>query len=80
MELVELARDEFDTPVVLVSHQIEEVMRLAGQVVMIERGRVVEVGPPEEIFASAREENAAARFGVGASLACRRPVSTRIIA
>jgi molybdate transport system ATP-binding protein len=70
MELVERTRDEFDTPVVLVSHQIEEVMRLAGQVVMIERGRVVEVGPPEKIFASAREDNPADRFGVGASLAC----------
>jgi molybdate transport system ATP-binding protein len=70
MELVELARDEFDTPVVLVSHQIEEVMRLAGQVVMIERGRVVEVGAPEDIFASAREESPADRFGVGASLVC----------
>jgi molybdate transport system ATP-binding protein len=70
MELVERARDEFDTPVVLVSHQIEEVMRLAGQVVMIERGRVLEVGPPAEIFASARVENPSARFGVGASLAC----------
>jgi molybdate transport system ATP-binding protein len=70
MELVELARDEFDTPVVLVSHQIEEVMRLAGTVVMIERGRVREVGAPEDIFASAREDTPADRFGVGASLAC----------
>jgi len=70
MELVERARDEFNTPVVLVSHQIEEVMRLAGTVVMIERGRVREVGPPEEIFASAREDSPADRFGVGASLAC----------
>jgi molybdate transport system ATP-binding protein len=70
MELVELARDEFDTPVVLVSHQVEEVMRLAGQVVMIERGRVVEIGPPEDIFASAREDHSTDRFGVGASLAC----------
>lgn len=70
MELVERTRDEFDTPVVLVSHQIEEVMRLAGQVVMIERGRVKEIGPPEEIFASAREETPSDRFGVGVSLAC----------
>ncbi|MBB4197823.1 molybdenum ABC transporter ATP-binding protein [Rhodoblastus sphagnicola] len=70
MELVERARDEFDTPVVLVSHQIEEVMRLAGTVVMIERGRVVEVGAPEDIFATAREDTPADRFGVGASLAC----------
>ncbi len=68
MGLVELARDEFATPVVLVSHQIEEVMRLAGQVVMIERGRVKEIGPPEEIFASAREDTPSDRFGVGAAL------------
>ena len=54
MGLVEMTRDLFGIPIVLVSHQIEEVMRLAGQVVMIERGKVREVGPPEAIFASAR--------------------------
>jgi molybdate transport system ATP-binding protein len=70
MELVELARDEFATPVVLVSHQIEEVLRLAGQVVMIAHGKVREVGPPEEIFASAREETPSDRFGVGSGLVC----------
>jgi molybdate transport system ATP-binding protein len=70
MELVELARDEFDTPVVLVSHQIEEVLRLAGQVVMIARGKVKEIGSPEEIFASAREETPSDRFSVGSGLVC----------
>ena len=49
-----MTRDEFAIPIVLVSHQIDEVMRLAGQVVMMERGKVREVGAPEDIFASAR--------------------------
>ena len=70
MGLVELARDQFSIPVVLVSHQIDEVMRLASQVVMLERGRVEEVGAPEEIFASARPENPSERFGLGSTLAC----------
>ncbi len=70
MSLVELARDEFAIPIMLVSHQIDEVMRLATQVVMLERGRVVEIGAPEEIFASARPDNPSERFGIGSSLAC----------
>jgi molybdate transport system ATP-binding protein len=70
MGLVELARDEFSIPIVLVSHQIDEVMRLAAQVVMLERGRVTEIGAPEEIFASARPENPSERFGLGSAIAC----------
>lgn len=70
MGLVEMTRDLFGIPIVMVSHQIDEVMRLAGQVVVIERGKVKEVGAPEEIFASARPENPSERFGVGSSLAC----------
>ena len=70
MGLVELARDEFKIPIVLVSHQIDEVMRLAAQVVMLKRGRVAEIGAPEDIFASARPENPSERFALGASLAC----------
>jgi molybdate transport system ATP-binding protein len=70
MGLVEMTRDQFSLPIVLVSHQIEEVMRLAGQVVMIERGKVKEIGAPEAIFASARPENPSERFGVGSSLSC----------
>ncbi|WP_296715210.1 molybdenum ABC transporter ATP-binding protein [Rhodoblastus sp.] len=70
MGLVEMTRDLFGIPIVLVSHQIEEVMRLAGQVVMIERGKIKEVGAPEAIFASARPENPSERFGVGSSLTC----------
>ncbi len=70
MGLVELARDEFSIPVVLVSHQIEEVMRLATRVVVMERGRVVEIGAPEQIFASARPDRPEERFGLGSSLTC----------
>ncbi len=70
MGLVEQARDEFGVPIVLVSHQIDEVMRLAGRIVVLERGQVRETGTPEDIFASARPENPAERFEVGASIGC----------
>ena len=70
MGLVEQARDEFGVPIVLVSHQIDEVLRLAGRVAILERGRVKETGTPDEIFASARPDNPAERFGVGSSLGC----------
>ena len=70
MGLVEQARDQFGVPIVLVSHQIDEVMRLAGRVVILERGFVREIGTPEEIFAGARADHPAERFGVGSSLGC----------
>ncbi len=70
MALVELAREKFGVPIVLVSHQIDEVMRLAGRVVVIERGEVKETGAPEDIFASARPQHESDRFGLGRALSC----------
>jgi molybdate transport system ATP-binding protein len=47
---LERMRDRTAVPMVLVSHQIEEVIRLAIDVVLIEAGRVVATGPVEAIF------------------------------
>lgn len=46
---LERMRDEMRIPIVYVSHAIEEVVRLANQVVVIEAGRVVATGTPEQL-------------------------------
>lgn len=50
LPLIERVRDEFDVPIVYVSHAVEEALRLASRVVIIEAGRVKFVGDPAEAF------------------------------
>lgn len=40
----------FDRPVLLVTHNVEEAYRLAGQLVLLDRGKVIARGAKEEIF------------------------------
>jgi molybdate transport system ATP-binding protein len=44
-------RDEFSVPMLYVSHQADEVVALADDVLVLEHGRVVRQAPPVEIFA-----------------------------
>lgn len=46
---LERLRDELRVPIVYVSHSIEEVVRLANQVVVLEAGRVIATGTPEQL-------------------------------
>ena len=62
LPLVEHVRDEFQIPIVYVSHAIEEVARLAARVVMMENGRVVAVGPVEDVFGPSRIPAGESRF------------------
>jgi len=71
MGLVEMVRDQFSAPIILVSHAIEEVMRLASRVVLMEAGRVMETGTPEEVFASGHSADPADRFGVVSEISCK---------
>ena len=50
MPLIERIRDEFKVPIVYVSHAVEEVMRLAAVVVVLEGGKVKAIGEPNEVF------------------------------
>ena len=62
MALIETMRDEFKVPIVYVSHAIEEVVRLAAEVVVIGGGRVIAAGPVNEIFAAAEVYAGESRF------------------
>lgn len=50
----ERLRDEWDVPVLYVSHSAAEVARLATTIVVLEAGRVVRTGPAAEVLADPR--------------------------
>lgn len=50
MTLIERVRDEFKVPIVFVTHNTDEVRRLASRVVKIADGQVVAVGSPAEVL------------------------------
>jgi molybdate transport system ATP-binding protein len=50
LPLIERLRDEFAIPIIYVSHAIEEVVRLAAHVVVLDRGRVTAAGEPSEVL------------------------------
>ena len=47
--LIETIRDEFNTPIIYVSHAIKEIIRLADFLVLIHKGSIKAVGTIEEI-------------------------------
>jgi molybdate transport system ATP-binding protein len=66
--LIERLRDEFRIPIVYVSHSVEEVTRLAATAVVIEAGRVVAIGAPDDVLNHVRA--LADRFDVVSALRC----------
>ncbi len=57
---LEIVRRTVHLPIVLVTHDFDEVARLADRLVLIERGRMVATGPVAELAASADVEALAA--------------------
>jgi len=47
---VERVRDELSVPIVYVTHDADEVRRLADRVVVLEGGRVIRAGAPAEVL------------------------------
>jgi molybdate transport system ATP-binding protein len=50
---LERLRDETETPIVYVSHSVQEVARLADRVVMMRDGKVAAIGTPAEVLSGA---------------------------
>ncbi|MEJ0092359.1 MAG: molybdenum ABC transporter ATP-binding protein [Methylocella sp.] len=62
LPLIEHVRDEFKVPIVYVSHAIDEVVRLAVCIVLLENGRVKAVGSPGEVFGASATHMMEDRF------------------
>ncbi len=71
LPLIENLRDEFQIPIVYVSHAIEEVARLAACVVVLENGRVKAIGAPEDVLAETASATEDPRFGHSSVLTAR---------
>ncbi|WP_442755703.1 molybdenum ABC transporter ATP-binding protein [Methylocystis sp. JAN1] len=71
MPLIERVRDEFQVPIVYVSHAVEEVVRLAHCVVVIESGHVKFIGDPATAFSRLATASATDRFDLCSVLEAR---------
>lgn len=71
LRYLELLRDEFAVPMLYVSHAIEEVVRLAGNVVLLADGKVEASGPTAEILSAAELRPLTGRDEGGAVIAAQ---------
>lgn len=62
LPLIEKLRDDFHIPIVYVSHSVDEVARLASRVVVMEQGRVVTIGPVEDVLGRGLRDAGISRF------------------
>jgi molybdate transport system ATP-binding protein len=71
MPYIERLRDELRTPIVYVSHAVDEVTRLATTMVVLSDGKVAAVGPPSEIMGRLDLRPLTGRWEAGAVLDAR---------
>ncbi len=69
LELIEQVRDRFSIPILYVSHAVEEILRLADRMVLMENGRAAAIGAPEEIFSRLDLPGVSGRQDAGAVIA-----------
>jgi molybdate transport system ATP-binding protein len=65
LDYIELMRDSIDLPIVYVSHAVDEVVRLADQVVLVSEGRVAATGTAAEVMGRPELRQLAGRFDGG---------------
>lgn len=56
LEVMEELVKETGTTMVIVTHEVSFALRAADRIVFMDRGRVVEEGPPQQVFAEPRSE------------------------
>ena len=71
LSYIERLRDQFAIPIVLVSHAVEEVVRLADVMVLIDDGRVLATGSVDEIMGRLDLAPATGRYEAGAVIEAR---------
>jgi molybdate transport system ATP-binding protein len=71
LPFVERLRDELALPIVYVTHAMEEIVRLADSMVLVDDGRIAAVGPVEEITARLELRPLTGRYEAGAALPAR---------
>ena len=69
LPFIEGLRDELNLPVVYVSHNMDEIVRLADTVVLLSDGQAVAAGPVEEVMSRLDLRPMTGRYDAGAVLA-----------
>jgi molybdate transport system ATP-binding protein len=65
LDYIELMRDSIDLPIIYVSHAVDEVVRLADQVVIVSEGRVAAAGSVAEVMGNPELRRFAGSFEGG---------------
>ena len=68
LPFIEQLRDELRLPIVYVSHDMSEIVRLADTLVLVSEGRVAAVGPVDEVFGRLDLRPLTGRYEAGAIL------------
>jgi molybdate transport system ATP-binding protein len=71
LAFIERMRDAFSIPIVYVSHAMDEVIRLADTLVLVDGGRIAAVGPVEELLSRLDLRPLTGRYEAGAVIAAR---------
>jgi len=69
LPFIERLRAELGVPVVYVTHAMEEIVRLADTMVLVDDGRIAAVGPVEDVTANLELRPLTGRYEAGAALA-----------
>jgi molybdate transport system ATP-binding protein len=65
LPFIEMVRDSFDVPIIYVSHAIDEIIRLADTLVLIDNGEIAAVGPVEELTSRLDLRRLTGRYDAG---------------
>ena len=63
-EVLRKARERLQAPIVLVTHDVEECLELAGHVCLMEAGRFIQCGPCDQVFAQPASVEVARSLGI----------------
>jgi molybdate transport system ATP-binding protein len=63
-EVLRKAKTRFEAPIVLVTHDLDECFDVANSVYLIDRGRFLQSGPPEQVFAKPTSGDIARSLGI----------------
>lgn len=65
LPFIEMVRDSFDVPIIYVSHAIDEIIRLADTLVLLDNGKIAAVGPVEELTSRLDLRRLTGRYDAG---------------
>ena len=77
LRLLQQLRDSLGLPIVVISHDLSSLAGIADRVVVLYRGRIVEDGPVEQVFAAPRHPYTALLMASAPSVRHDRPLSPR---